>query len=318
MGSKVNFDDQVVIISGAGRRLGRLYARALAELSAKVIVNDIEADRAGRVVAEIEAAGGTAVPAVASVTTEEGAASIVETAIREFGTVDALIANAGFMRSAYLEETSEEMLNDVLSIHIGGSFHLARAVWPIMKSKGYGRVVMTCSSSGMFASKGACNYSAAKAGIYGLTRCLAFEGEEHGIRVNCVLPHANPLADDNPEMSAEDNAKWYDDNWSLPDHQDYFDDEIAESFGRRDASLVTPMTAYLASAACTVTGEAYAAGFGRFARVFVAESSGWRPDTGVATADAIATNLETIRSPAAFDIPANSFEEGRYLARIKE
>ena len=102
VGSKVDFEDQVVIISGAGRRLGRLYACALAELSAKVVVNDIQADRAGRVVAEIEAAGGTAVSSVASVMTETGAASIVETALREFGTVDALIANAGFMRSAYL------------------------------------------------------------------------------------------------------------------------------------------------------------------------------------------------------------------------
>ena len=110
----------------------------------------------------------------------------------------------------------------------------------------------------------AASIAAAKAGVYGMTRALACEGEEFGIAVNCVLPHGNPLRDDNPGLAPEQNAEWYRANWELPGFEEYVDEEIAASLadGRRDAAMVSPIVAYLASPACRVTGEAFAAGFG--------------------------------------------------------
>ena len=171
----------------------------------------------------------------------------------------------------------------------------------------------------MFAAKGAANYAAAKAGVYGLTRALACEGEEFGITVNCVLPHGNPLGDDNSGLAPEQNAAWYQENWALPGFEEYVDEEIAASLrdGRRDAALVSPLVAYLASSACRVTGEAFAAGFGRFARVFVGECAGWKPHgASGATVESIARHMDAVLSTERYEIPVNQFEEMRYLSRL--
>ena len=311
-------EGQVVVVTGAGRRLGRMHARALAAAGARVVVNDLEEEPAERVVSEITAAGGEAVPAVASVITAAGAQAIVDEALERFGTIDAVVNNAGFMRSAQFEDLTIEMLDEVLAIHVGGAFHVCQAAWPVFKRKGYGRVVNTSSAMGLFAAKGAVNYAAAKAGVYGMTRALACEGEEFGIRVNCILPHGNPLKDDNLSFGPEQNANWYRENWALPGFEDYVDEDLAASLadGRRDAVLVSPIVTYLASPACGVTGEAFAAGFGRYSRVFVAECAGWKPrDATMATVNGIARNLDAVCATDRYEIPINQFEEMRYLAR---
>ena len=321
MTSNPPLHDQVAIVTGAGRRLGRMHARTLAAAGARVVVNDVEADRAERVVTEIAASGGKAVSSVASVMTADGAQAIVDRALETYGTVDAVVNNAGFMRSARFEDLTVEMFDEVLAIHVGGAFHVSQAAWPLMKAKGYGRIVMTSSAMGLFAAKGAANYAAAKAGVFGMTRALACEGEEFGIAVNCILPHGNPLQDDNPDLDAARNAEWYLENWALPGFEDYVDEEIAASLedGRRDAALVSPMVAYLASPACRVTGEAFAAGFGRFSRVFAGECAGWKPqDAADATVEGIARHMDAIRSTDRHEIPINQFEEMRYLARLGE
>ena len=318
MKSDCPLDGQVAIVTGAGRRLGRMHARTLAAAGARVVVNDIEAEPAERVVSEIRESGGDAVSSVASVMTDEGAQAIVDRALESYGTLDAVVNNAGFMRSAKFEDLTVAMFDEVLAIHVGGAFHVCQAAWPVLKAKGYGRIVMTSSAFGMFAAKGAVNYAAAKAGVYGMTRALACEGEEFGIRVNCVLPHGNPLQDDNPDLGPERNAEWYRANWALPGFEDYVDEEIAASLedGRRDAELVSPVVAYLASPSCRVTGEAFAAGFGRFARVFVAECAGWKPgDAESATVDGIARHIDAVLSTERYEIPINQFEEMRYLSR---
>lgn len=300
----VDFEGQVVIVTGAGRGLGRAYSEHVAARGASVVVNDLAAERADETVDAITGAGGRAVPSYDSVTTPEGAAAIVATATDTFGTVDAVINNAGTMRNGYFEELSAGDLRDQLDIHVVGSFLVTQAAWPTMRAKRYGRVVMTCSSGGLYAMAGESNYAAAKGGVYGLMKALAFEGAEHGINVNAIMPMAETLiAADRP----------------VPGYAEHYPADIAAALKpRRTTDAVAPMVAYLASRSCTVTSEAFFAGFGRYARVFVGETHGWVRDENGAevTADDIAAHLDEIRDRREHAVPASIFDEVRYIAEV--
>ena len=178
-----------------------------------------------------------------------------------------------------------------------GHFLVTRAAWPVMRAQGYGRVVMTSSSGGMFAMEGESNYAAAKGGVYGLMKALAFEGAEHGIRVNAILPMASTLiAVDRP----------------VPDYERYYPSGIAAALKpRRTTDAVAPLVAYLASRDCAVSSEAFHAGFGRYARVFVGETHGWVRDDGgdEVTADDIAAHLDEIRDRTDYAVPSSIFDE---------
>jgi NAD(P)-dependent dehydrogenase (short-subunit alcohol dehydrogenase family) len=300
----VDFNGQVVLVTGAGRGLGRTYGEHLAQLGASLVINDFSPERADEAVAAITAAGGSAVASHDSVSSPEGAAAIVATAVDRFGTVDAVINNAGTMRNAYFEDLSAADLRDQLDTHVMGSFLVTQAAWPVMRARGYGRVVMTSSSGGMFAMAGESNYAAAKGGVYGLMKGLAFEGAEHGIRVNAILPMASTLiAVDRP----------------VPDYEKHYPAEIADALKpRRTTDAVAPMVAYLASRECAVTSEAFHAGFGRYARVFVGETHGWLRDEDGAevTPDDIAAHLDEIRDRSEYAVPSSIFDEVRYIAEV--
>jgi NAD(P)-dependent dehydrogenase (short-subunit alcohol dehydrogenase family) len=314
----VDLAGDVAVVTGAGRRLGRLYALGFARAGAKVVVNDVDASAAARVVDEIEAAGGNAVAAIASVSDPAGAASIVETAVGHFGTVDVVVNNAGFMRSAYVAGLTPEKLQDVLDVHINGSFHVSQAAWPVMRDKGYGRIVMTSSGLAMFPMPATANYAAAKAGVYGLTRAFALEGAPVGIQVNALLPHANPLDDDNALMSQDESQRWTDSNWGTPAVESYLQPSFLELAHRRDPALVTPLVLYLASRACEVTGEAFAVGMGRYARVFVSEGRGWRqPGDEAPSAEEVGANIERIMSTEGAIVPRDLLEEHAFLGRTE-
>src|SRR5207302_6030062 len=135
--------------------------------------NDMAREHADAVVDEITTAGLIAAPSYDSVTTPDGAAGIVGLAIDRFGSLDAVINNAGFMRNGYFEDQTPEMLDSVLDVHARGSFFVTQAAWPNLREKGYGRVVMTSSAGGLFPMLGESNYAAAKAGVYGLVQALA-------------------------------------------------------------------------------------------------------------------------------------------------
>jgi NAD(P)-dependent dehydrogenase (short-subunit alcohol dehydrogenase family) len=307
----------VAIVTGAGRRLGRTHALGLAAAGARVVVNDLDARVADRVVGEIGAAGGTAVACVASVSDPDGASRLVDVASDRFGSVDIVVNNAGFMRNGYLEDIDRSMLDEVLAVNIGGSFHVSRAAWPLMKQRGHGRIVMTSSAGGMFSMSAAANYAAAKAGVYGLTKALAIEGRSCGIGVNAILPHANPLPDDNDALDDEESVQWNEENWGTPAVDDYLVPSFLELLDRRDPSLITPLVLYLASRSCTVTGEAFAAGMGRFSRVFVGEGPGWRRgDDGPPTVADIAANIDAIRATEGGIVPWDLTEEHAFLGRL--
>ncbi len=199
---ELRWDDRVVVITGAGRNLGRAYALLLAARGAKVIVNDLgvaisDTDGSGdapaenpahEVVAAIVAAGGEAVANTDSVATEAGGEAIIATALDTYGRVDALVNNAGVVRQSPFEDYADELLWPVLESQIGGHFHVTRPAWRAMQAQGYGRVLNLSSGAGLWGVPTMTGYSAAKMAIVGLTRALAQEGEPHGITVNAIAP----------------------------------------------------------------------------------------------------------------------------------
>jgi NAD(P)-dependent dehydrogenase (short-subunit alcohol dehydrogenase family) len=193
-------ESKVAIVTGAGNGIGKATALALAREGARVIVNDLGARRDGAgadiqaadaVVSEIRAAGGDAQPNYDSVATPEGARAIVDSAIQHYGSLDVLINNAGILRDKTLLKMDPGLWQSVIDTHLTGSFLCLQAAANVMKeNKVRGSIVNTTSVSGMLGNFGQANYSAAKAGVYGLTRTASIELQRYGIRVNAVAPIA--------------------------------------------------------------------------------------------------------------------------------
>jgi NAD(P)-dependent dehydrogenase (short-subunit alcohol dehydrogenase family) len=248
------------------------------------VVNDLggsmqgegaDAEPASTVAAEIVDAGGAAIADTNDIATSVGAESLVDTAINEFGRLDVLVNNAGIIRWAGLPEADADNLERHLAVHLVGSFNTTRAAWPHMVEQGYGRVVMT-TSSGMFGLPNNVSYAAAKAGVIGLTRSLATAGAEHGIKLNLIAPAAMTRMGGGERPDADEMAP----------------------------ALVAPMVAFLAHEDCPVSGEIYAAGAGRFARIFIAQSEGYVQSTP-ATIEDIAQHWEAINDETGYSIPAD-------------
>lgn len=194
--SKLRFDDRVAIVTGAGGGLGRQHALTLAARGCKVVVNDLggsahgggkSSSAADKVVDEIIAMGGEAVASYDSV--EDGAA-IVQTALDNFGTIDIVVNNAGILRDVSFAKMTQADWDLILKVHLTGSMSVTHAAWPIMREKGYGRIIMTTSAAGLYGNFGQANYCAAKLGLAGLANCLAEEGRSKNIHVNTIAPIA--------------------------------------------------------------------------------------------------------------------------------
>ncbi len=195
----IRFDGQVAIVTGAGGGLGRAYALELAKRGAKVVVNDLggsmdgaggSSDAAGKVVAEIVAAGGTAIANGSSVTDDAGVARMVQDAMDAWGRIDILIANAGVLRDKSFSKMDVPDFQFVIDVHLMGTAKCAKAVWEIMKAQNYGRIVGVTSPTGLYGNFGQANYGAAKAGIVGLMLTLKIEGAKNNIHVNVISPVA--------------------------------------------------------------------------------------------------------------------------------
>lgn len=196
---------RVVVVTGAGRGLGRAHALAFAAEGAKVVVNDLGVGLDGtpgsdsparNVVEEIRAAGGEAVAHGGDIATAKGAASLVEAALDTFGRLDTLVNNAGFLRDRMLVNLDEDDWDAVLRVHLKGHFlplREAAAYWRTESKAGrrpVARIVNTTSGAGLLGSVGQGNYAAAKAGIVGLTLVAAAELARYGVQVNAVAPAA--------------------------------------------------------------------------------------------------------------------------------
>jgi NAD(P)-dependent dehydrogenase (short-subunit alcohol dehydrogenase family) len=296
----IDFTDQVAIVTGAGRGLGRLYALELARRGAAVIVNDLggtmhgegaDVSVADEVVAEIEGAGGVAVASHDSVASPEGGEAIVRTAVERFGRLDAVVSNAGIFNSIAFDELSPDDWRRMLSVHLDGGFYLSQPAYKVMKEQRYGRFVFISSSGGMFGQPWESHYAAAKAGLVGLSNVIAIEGAEHGILSNTVLPFG----------------------FSRMVTETVGDPEALKQIGFLDVikpELVVPMVVFLASRACEFSHQNYSACAGRFARVFIGLGEGWFAEKDSnPTADDIQAHLSEVSATEPFTVPGSIFEE---------
>ena len=195
----ISFEGRVAIVTGAGGGLGRCHAIELAKLGAKVVVNDLggamdgtggSSEAAAHVVEEIKAAGGEAIANGGSVSDARGAKSMVEAAMNAWGRVDILINNAGILRDKSFTKMTMEDFRAVLEVHLVGSVHCTKEVWPIMREQNYGRIVMTTSPSGLYGNFGQTNYGAAKLSLVGFMNSLKIEGAKNNVFTNAIAPVA--------------------------------------------------------------------------------------------------------------------------------
>ena len=186
----IDLSGRVAIVTGAGGGLGRSHALALAARGARVVVNDLNAEACEAVVGEIVAAGGEAMAWACNVTDRAGVFAMVDGIVARWDRIDILVNNAGILRDRTFAKMELDDFELVLNVHLMGSVNLTKAAWPHMREQGYGRVIFTTSSSGLYGNFGQANYGAAKMALVGLMQTLALEGEKAGIRVNCLAPSA--------------------------------------------------------------------------------------------------------------------------------
>jgi len=270
----ISFAGRVAVVTGSGGGIGRAHALELARRGCALVVNDLGGDVAGRggsihmaesVAAEIVAAGGKAIASHDSVADSEGAKRIVASALARFGRIDVLINNAGNMRNALLENTTDEDWSSLIATHLTGSFNMTRAAWPHFRSQRYGRIVFTASSAGLFGNALQAAYGSAKAGIAGLMNVAAIEGEPYGILCNAIMPNATG-------RMAEQMMK----DWG-PQQREQGNAMMTGAVGHSmDPAFNAPLAAYLASEACTSTHALYSQCLGRVARVCIGVVPGWQ------------------------------------------
>ncbi|MFI0355503.1 SDR family oxidoreductase [Actinomadura sp. 9N407] len=289
--SELRYDGRVAVVTGAGHGLGRQHALELAARGAKVVVNDLGGDRAGGgasagpaqdVVEEITKNGGEAVANPDNVATPEGAAAIIQTALDSFGKVDIVINNAGILRDKSFKNMAPQDFDQVIAVHLRGSFLVANAAWTHLREQGYGRIVNTSSPAGLFGNFGQANYSTAKMGLVGFTKTLAQEGKKYNIKANAIAPVA----------------------WTRMT-EDLLPADFAEKLS---VEQVTPLVAYLVHDSVEESGEVYTVGGGRVARILVAEGPGYGQQETLSVED-IRDNWAAINAAEPQIVPANVGEQ---------
>jgi NAD(P)-dependent dehydrogenase (short-subunit alcohol dehydrogenase family) len=296
----LRFDNKVVLITGAGRGIGRQHALFLASRGAKVVVNDYGGGLRGEngnnpipadgVMAEIRAAGGTAMTACCDIGDGAEVQAMIDAAIEQFGRLDVLIHNASvYAPLGPFADARVEDLERILRVNVLGGWHVVQAAWRRMVAQGYGRIVTTGSGAGFFGRRKDQAYSIAKSALMGFTKVLATEGAALGIKVNLV----GPLA------------------WT-----DASRDQGMPSIMARFAApiLVTNLVAVLAHECCPVNGEMFHCGGGFVARVFVGETPGAVFEAQAMTPEAVLAGIDRILAEAGYATPTNSDRSGAHLS----
>jgi NAD(P)-dependent dehydrogenase (short-subunit alcohol dehydrogenase family) len=287
--STIDFTGRVAIVTGAGAGLGRCHALELAKRGAKVVVNDLGGTRDGtgsddsaanKVVEEIKALGGEAVPNYDNVATVTGGENIVKTAIDAYGKVDILINNAGILRDKSFVKMDEENWDGVMAVHLRGAYCVTRPAFINMRENGFGRIVMTTSGAGLFGNFGQTNYAAAKTGLIGFTNVLKLEGAKYNIKTNVIVPVAG-------SRLTED---------VLP----------PELFEKMKPDFITPAVLYMCAEECEDSGMIINAALGYYSRSAIVTGPGAILSDGktIPTPEAVMENwgkIKSIENPQYFD-----------------
>jgi len=295
----LDFDGQVVVVTGAGHGVGRAHALDFGRRGARVVVNDLGgapdgtgADQAPAelVASEIREAGGSAVANFDSVATPDGGEGIIASALDSWGRVDAVVSNAGILRDRSFAKLTVGDLDAVLDVHLRGAFFVCQPAFRWMKDNGGGRLVLTTSASGLFGNFGQANYAAAKLGIVGVMRTLAIEGARYGVTANAVAPMAGTRLTRGSDT-----------------------DEGAEA-----PANVSPLVVALSHRSNEITGETFLAGYGIFARTFVGQGPGWIPREDEMTAEAVVDHWDQIRRTDEFAEVPNAMETVAWLEQQRK
>jgi NAD(P)-dependent dehydrogenase (short-subunit alcohol dehydrogenase family) len=273
----VNFDGDVVIVTGGAGGLGRSQAVELGRRGARVVVNDLGGSPRGggcdpkmalAVADEIRSAGGEAVANTEDIASADGPRLLVEQALDTWGRVNGLVHNAAILRDAHFENVSDSDYDDIMHVNLRGTFRTVQAVYRVMKDRGGGRILTVTSASGLCGAFGQSVYAATKMGVIGLTRSIAWEGMRFGIKANVIAPAAfdsRIYAEINPDGDAVLTGRPPELEVSL---------EAAEFIGLYTASRVTPLALALLHSSCPVTSEVYSATGGYFTRFAVSHTEG--------------------------------------------
>lgn len=259
--NEIRFDGRAIVVTGAGRGMGRDHALLLASRGAKVVVADngsaMDGSDTGErpaesVVGEILAAGGEAVACTADLATEEGSHAAIQASIEAFGRIDGLLHNASTSPNIYTPDAVDSgQLDLVMRVNTYAAFWLTRAAWPYMQEQGYGRIVYVASHS-IYGVSGSAAYASAKSSYIGLARANAITGAPMNILTNIVAPTAYTRM--TARMPESDYADW-----------------LARTFNPTKVALGI---AYLLSEECEYRGEMFSIGGGRLARIRLAETEG--------------------------------------------
>ncbi len=242
-------EGKVVAVTGAGRGIGREIALLCAREGAAVVINDfggsadgegLDAGPAQETANDIKAAGGRAIANTASVADPDGAASIIEDAVKTFGQIDAVVNNAGILRDRIWHKMSHEDWSAVIDVHLNGAFNVSKAATPYFRDQQSGSFIHFTSTSGLIGNFGQANYSAAKLGIVGLSQSIALDMARAGVRSNCIAPFAwSRLVATIPATTPEEEAR-------------------IERLKTMSADKIAPLVAFLASdAASEVTNQIF-------------------------------------------------------------
>jgi NAD(P)-dependent dehydrogenase (short-subunit alcohol dehydrogenase family) len=307
----MRFDGRVAVVTGAGRGIGRAHALLLASRGASVVVNDLGADVFGQspsagpadeVVAEIRAAGGTALASAESVAREAGANAVIDAAVDAFGRVDVVVHNAGRTLGDY---------GPMMDVHVGAGVWLTERAWPGMVERGYGRIVLTTSASGLYGDgtgpgpNPKQHYGTAKTAIIGLTKALAVRGAPAGITANAISPTADTrLVGLNSDITntregappASATINWVATN--------------------APARLVAAGALWLMHESCPVSGRLFAIGAGRVGEVFIGVTEGFVSPDGQLVPEDVPAHLDEVRDRARHHVPVDMGDYGQWIRSI--
>ena len=298
--TELRFDDDVVIVTGAGRGLGREHALAFARRGAAVLVNDLPsnagANPADEVVAEIEAFGGRAVADGHSVSTSGEVQAIVDAALAAFGKITILVNNAGIIDFAAFESITDEQWRRMIDVTLDGAFYMSRAVWPLYLAQGFGRIVNTTSNAGFAGNEMIVHYGAAKLGVAGLTRALAQEAKGKNIFVNAIAPMA---------VTRMNRDVFF--GGAVSESDDWQSDIRRGIVPMGPPEAVSPTVLWLAHRQTEINGEIFSTSSGKVARVGIVIGDGYfNPDHGP---EDLARHATTIRSLDGYFEPTCTADE---------